>query len=100
MIPDSIPPNQAPGGIVCIAFDFYGRELTRSHVTQWNSVEWQASDAGELVASTGGGSISAYDGDTGELMFKGPNRLVDEPYMHDVGDLADLAHDRHPLMWP
>lgn len=62
-----------------IAFDLFGDEVTRSLVTIENmdSVLFQATDAGVAVAERGGGSVSAYDGDSGKLMWAGPTRPTD-----------------------
>lgn len=75
MIPNSISPNQAPGGIVGLTFDLAGNEITRSVLSRERagSVDAMlAADAGEAIRQRGGGSLVAYDGDTGEQMFRGP----------------------------
>lgn len=117
-VPDSIPPNQAPGGLVCIAFDLEENEVTRSvaaaerigHDMNHPLIDWLAEDAGEAVHARGGGFMVAYDGDSGELMFRGPVVELDDdgfhlPVLHEIADLMPCRattlianNDRWPWM--
>jgi hypothetical protein len=77
-----------------IAFDLNDEEVTRSILTfeTIGRVIAQAEDAGNAVAERGGGSTSAYDGDTGELMWEGPMRRSGQIVMYDAYEL-DAAVD-------
>lgn len=92
MIPDRLPPNLAPGGLVVVAFDLDGNEVTRTIQTpdRANMLEALALDAGMEVGRRGGGSMVAYDGDTGDLYFRGPVIRENEPTMHEYESLAQL----------
>ena len=92
--PDRLDPNMAPGGLVVIAVDLLGREVTRSIVpaSRVGRVDELASDAGYAVAERGGGGLVVYDGDSGELMWRGPMRAVGAKVRHHMNDLLPLAH--------
>jgi hypothetical protein len=110
MIPDRLPPNQAPGGIVAVIFDTNGNEVTRSIATpeRVNDVDWMAVDAAEAVTHRGGGSMVAYDGDTGEKMVSGPMVTLDaqgvrQPATLDITDfhqLVDIVKTQYGGEWP
>lgn len=98
-LPDSLEPNLAPGGLVFLAFDLLGREVTRSIIPlrRMSLIDALAEDAGMAVAEVGGGGINCYDGDTGELVWKGPMRPTGGKVTHHMNDLLPLAHNCHEL---
>lgn len=96
MIPESVEPGQAPGGILAIAFDLDDNEVTRSVVTRSDTVDFMAKDAGMAVHARGGGRMVIYDGDTGERTLIGPKIALDAnglrvPTTHDIGDLEQVV---------
>lgn len=98
MIPESVEPDLAPGGVVALAFDLDDNEIVRSLVTESraNLTDFMAGDAGAEVARRGGGRMVMYDGDTGEKVITGPKVAIDPDgyrlsMTHNVNDLADLV---------
>lgn len=103
--PDCLDPHLAPGGVVVIAHDLLGQEVTRSVVPAHRAefVNELAFDAGIAVAERGGGGLTMFDGDSGELLWRGPTRAVGGKVTHRHEDLIPLAkaclamnHGRYP----
>lgn len=102
MRPDRIEPDLAPGGVVIVLYDRHGVELSRDCVSLAKApdTEAMAIESGKMIRDHGGGSMSAYDGDTGDLMLHGPTitptAVGREPLtmaMEDVAPALDLLRD-------
>lgn len=91
MIPERLDPGLSPNGVVVIAFDRHGEEVTRSVLGADSPIEFLAEDAGDLVRERGGGTCAAYDGDSGQMLFRGPNIIPGEPTTVEIDTLLSLS---------
>lgn len=112
MIPPSLDPNLAPGGLVMVTFDRNDREIVRSILRENDPalIDQLALDAAEAHGQHGGGgTLVAYDGDDGGQVWNSghfpdttPEGMFLTPQLHQFETLMGLTPQSKGIAyeWP